>query len=86
MGVDIQHAPGLRLSPFDPATIRKSVEDLVATMPPDAKGALVAVATMDGVKVAVAHKFNQDWKMVVQADVTYHGEVDGQVKLIGSWK
>lgn len=43
------------------AAIRLKVEEALAEIPKDKSGAIVAVATQDGVNLAVAHKGPMGW-------------------------
>lgn len=82
MGVEIT-APN---SPFDPASIKKSVEDMfIDIVPPGAHGALVAIATPQGVKLAVAHRFEHNWEITVEGEADYSGHITGAVKLLRTW-
>ena len=74
---------------FDSVAIKKSVEDtFLGMVPPDANHALVAIVTPEYAGIATAHKLDDKgtWKLVLQADITYHGKVDGQLKIVGTWK
>ena len=44
-------------------SIRKAVADVLGTLPPDAKGALVGVATDKGMNLAVAYKLDSGWSV-----------------------
>ena len=61
----INKLPGAMVTPPDliRASIKQAVDRALADIPPGRSGALVAVATLDGVNLAVAHKAD-DWEIV----------------------
>lgn len=84
---------GLTL-PQGPVTVdfRKSIaESLDVLIPPDQKGALLAVASFDSVTgkptfiFGVATKLNKAGTWKLGTDVQWNGDVTGRVMLMGSW-
>lgn len=75
------------LSPFAPSALQRVVEDTIATSIPEGKnGALVAVATTAGVKVAVAANLPiEGWKVVGVLDKPHDGPLSGAAMVVGTW-
>lgn len=93
MGVEITRSPNVpdiaprAMSPlFSDEAIKKSVEkEFAAIVEPGASGAAVALVTAQGVKVAVAQRIGEHWRVVVQGGMDWKGHMDGQVKVLAQW-
>ena len=73
-------------SPFSHHNIQESLDALFAgAVPEGSHGAAVAIATKDGVKVALAHRLNDIWQVSLTGSVDYHGHLEGEAKLLASW-
>ena len=71
---------------FSPSTLQRVVEATIAEQIPDGKrGALVAVATTAGVKVAVAAKLGDHWQVVGTLDKPHDGPLIGAAAITASW-
>lgn len=84
---------GLTL-PAGPVTVdfKKSIESsLDVLIPPDKKGALLAVASFDSVTkkpkfvFGVATKLDKQGNWKLGSDIQWDGQVTGRVMLMGSW-
>lgn len=58
-GVVTVAQPEIAIAP----SIRKAVADTLGTLPPDAKGAIVWVATARGMNLAAAYKLSSGWEI-----------------------
>lgn len=56
-GVAVVHQPEVSIAQSIQTAVKKSLGEL----PPDAKGAIVGVATARGVNIAVAYKLDKGW-------------------------
>ncbi len=74
-------------SPFSPDAIRRAVVDTLnqaPILPADKRGALVVLATTDGVRAVLASKVNDHWDVAAEAEYT-GGEVAAGISVIASW-
>lgn len=64
---------------------RDAIEGALLHLPEGDKGAFVAVATLQGVQVAVTAKFGEHWRVVGVLEKPYDGEMTAEAKLLFSW-
>jgi len=69
------------------SSIERAVNDALKAVPPEKKGALLAVATTEGVRAVVAAKLDDDgdWKMAGWVGKDWTGPVSGGIAVMGSW-
>lgn len=72
--------------PFSPKALQKAVEaELVKAVPEGQNGALVAVATAQGVKVAVAARVGKGWDVLGVLEKPYDGPLTGSAMVVKKW-
>lgn len=49
------------------------------------KGALIAIADMQGASFGTAFRINDTWRLNASLDAKWSGEVSGEVKVVASW-
>lgn len=68
------------------ASIQKSIEQALETaVPPGKRAAVVAVADPTGVKLGVAARLGDHWKLAGDVERDWSGAVTGSVGVAGSW-
>lgn len=78
--------PPLLPSPFSPSALQKAVEtEVLAAVPKGKRGALVAVATTEGVKVAVAARLPEGWQVMGVLEKPFEGALTGTAMVTKSW-
>jgi hypothetical protein len=65
--------------------IKRQVSAALATIPDHKRGALIVVANHDGLKAQVAARIGDDWQIAAGGGVTWTGDVEGSVAVVGSW-
>ena len=77
----------LPASPFSPQAISQAINTALnqaPVLPPGKSGALIVMATPEGVKAIVAAKIDDHWEFSAEGD--YHGgAISGGVSVIASW-
>ncbi len=63
---------------FSDAKIAASVDAVLATIPADKKGAVIAVATREGARLAVAARLGDSWSMVGVLEKKWTGELKAE--------
>lgn len=67
------------------ASAQKALADSLAALPPESNGALVAVVTTEGAKVAFVDKLNDTWAVSVYAAKNYKGPLEAGATIIATW-
>jgi hypothetical protein len=72
--------------PFSPSALQKAVEaELIKAVPEGQNGALVAVATAQGVKVAIAARLPAGWEVLGVLEKPYEGALTGSAMVVRKW-
>lgn len=73
-------------TPFSPASLQQAVKaELVKAVPEGQNGALVAVATTQGIKVAVAARLPSGWEVMGVLEKPHDGPLEGSAMLVKAW-
>ena len=71
---------------FSPSALQTAVRAAVTDMvPADKNGALVAVATTQGIKVAVAARVGNGWEIVGVLEKPHDGPLEGAAMVTKTW-
>lgn len=71
---------------FSPSALQTAVRAAVTDMvPADKHGALVAVATTAGIKVAVAVRMGHGWEVMGVLDKPHDGPLNGAAQVVKQW-
>lgn len=65
--------------------IMGSINRAVAQLPPDANGALVAVADRSGVNAAVVAKIDESWRVTAWIGKSWGGPVEAGALVMKTW-
>lgn len=65
--------------------IKRQVETVLLGIETGKTGALVAVATQDGVNLAVAHRFKQRWEVTAWIGKSWKGGTDLGAQVTKTW-
>lgn len=73
--------------PFPLKTLSKQLDDRLAQLPPDAKGAVIAAADMDGARMVVAAKVGEHWSFAGELKHDWKGSrpLEGSVEVRFAW-
>ena len=78
--------PALNRPLFSPSALQSAVRAAVTDIVPEGQnGALVAVATTQGIKVAVAARFGGGWEVVGVLEKPHDGPLTGAAQVIRTW-
>lgn len=77
--------PGSPLRRFSDARIAASVDSVLATIPADKTGAVVAVADKHGAKLAVAARIGDAWSVVGVLEKPWKGELKAEAAVRFAW-
>ena len=78
--------PALNRPLFSPSALQAAVRAAVTDMvPEDKSGALVAVATTAGIKVAVAVRLGGGWDVIGVLEKPHDGPLTGAAQVIKQW-
>lgn len=78
--------PALNRPLFSPSALQSAVRAAVTDIVPEGKhGALVAVATTAGIKVAVAARVGNGWEVMGVLDKPHDGPLNGAAQVVKSW-
>jgi hypothetical protein len=73
-------------SPFSHSSLQQAVERAIADSVPEGKhGALVAVMTTDGIRVAVAARINDVWQVKGLLEKQHEGPLTGAAAVTATW-
>lgn len=71
---------------FSPKSLQRAVESAIAnTVPDDKHGALVAVVTTEGIRVAVGARMGAHWQVVGVLEKPHNGPVTGMASVLTTW-
>ena len=71
---------------FSPSSLQAAVRAAVTDIVPEGKnGALVAVATTAGIKVAVAARMGNGWEVVGVLEKLHDGPLNGAAQVTRTW-
>ena len=66
--------------------LKSAIEQAITDLLGDSKrGAVIGVATRDGVVAGVAMRINDTWKVGADVEKAWGGPVSGRVMIMGSW-
>lgn len=65
--------------------LNASIGAALAELPPDAHGAVIAVATMEGTNAVVVGKLRNDWVTKVWIGKKWGGPIEGGAALMRVW-
>jgi hypothetical protein len=66
--------------------LREQIERSIASIiPPDKRGAVLAVADGDGMQLAAATRVGTRWKLGGEVTRKWGGRVAGKVMVVGTW-
>lgn len=78
--------PALNRPLFSPSALQSAVRAAVTDIVPEGKnGALVAVATTQGIKVAVAARGSNGWEVVGVLEKLHDGPLTGAAMVTKAW-
>lgn len=67
------------------ADVQQSIQQAVAQLPPDAKGAIVGVTTAQGVNAAVVARLEHGWMVQSWIGKDWHAPLSGGAAVTKSW-
>lgn len=70
---------------FSNASLQQSVDRVLATLPNDAKGAVVAHADLGGASLSVVGKVGNNWTVVASGYRTWQGQLSAEADIRYSW-
>jgi len=70
---------------FSDDKIQEAVARALTTLPSDKKGAVVAYANLDGVKLAVVARPGEHWSIAGVLDKPYHKPLQAEAAVVYSW-
>jgi hypothetical protein len=65
--------------------IKAQIDAAFQSVPEGKRGALLVLATEDGVTAHVAAKLGDHWKVAAGCGTTWQGKVNGSVAIMGAW-
>lgn len=68
------------------AQAQKALADSLATLPPDRHGALVAVVTTEGARLAFVDKLNDTWAVSFYASKEWDGPLEAGATILATWR
>lgn len=78
--------PALNRPLFSPSALQSAVRAAVTDIVPEGKnGALVAVATTQGIKVAVAARVGNGWEVMGVLEKPHDGPLEGAAQIVRAW-
>jgi hypothetical protein len=66
-------------------SIHASIAHAIASLPPEAHGALVGVATEAGVNAAIVAKLDDDWEVMAWIGKSWRGPIAGGAQVMKTW-
>lgn len=66
-------------------SVHGSLDEAFQAIPANHRGALLVIADQDGARAMVAAKLGANWSVAAGASKPWHGKIEGQVSLLGSW-
>jgi hypothetical protein len=70
---------------FSDASLQASVDRVLATLPDEAKGAVVAHATLEGASLSVVAKSGTHWTVVASGYRSWDGKLKGEADVRYAW-
>jgi hypothetical protein len=68
------------------AQAQRALADSLAVLPPDRRGALAAVVTTEGARVAFVEKLNDTWAVSAYAAKPWDGPLEAGATILGTWR
>ena len=76
-------APSLvRIQKFSDASIQKAIDDALSHVSKDKPVAVVAHATLDGIKLSAAARIGDDWTIMAGAYKDWGGDMGAEAKVV----
>lgn len=77
-------------SPNDPPRIlsdslKRAIQDAIADIPQDKRGALSAGATLEGAEVSFGQRFGHNWTVGAYGAYSWSGQKSAGVRFSGAW-
>lgn len=64
---------------------QRLIQEQFAAVPEHKRGALVAIADLDGVKLGVAARFGDDWKLAAEFERTWAKDMTARIAVVHTW-